>query len=419
MKRKRASGASWALPGWLVCGAVAAAAALPEPWQSWRYSLPIDVPAGGAGALVSVLVPPEVTVESREGWTDLRVIDEAGREVPYVLFARFGGITSSRRPVRMLEPARIEGGYFQALVDTGTGGELHNSLSLGVQSDGNLQTWVEVAVSTDQQDWRVVRERAPIYVLRAEGMGEHTEVTYPDSVSRYLRVRVLDGSDRYRVTSMEVGYETTTEAEYAPAGVTLSREAGASSDSVWTSGDASRLPVSRVSFTTSQPAFFRQASVEAASADGAWRTVHRGDLLRMRSGAEERAWLTLDFPEQSASRWRVTVHNRNDSALADLAPAAMTTPRHVVFQREPGRSYRLIHGHPRARAPQYELANLTDEKAMAAGEPATLGPVEVNDAWVDPSPWTEKYDAVLWVALIAAVLVLGAVAIRTLRSSER
>jgi hypothetical protein len=63
------------------------------------------------------------------------------------------------------------------------------------------------------------------------------------------------------------------------------------------------------------------------------------------------------------------------------------------------------------------MAHLTDAKTLEMAEPATLGAEDVNSAWVDPSPWTERHGAVLWVALVLAVIILGAVAVRTLRSS--
>jgi hypothetical protein len=393
------------------------AARLPEAWWHWRYSAPIETAPASSGRLVSVPVPASVTTRARREWTDLRVIDSRGGEVPFVLHARLGGKSFNRRLVPLLEPSAVEGSYQQAVADTGQGGAVHNSIKLRFETNQNLLSWVEIAVSGDLQDWRVVRARAPIYVLRAEGMGENTDVSYPDSASRYVRIRILDGSGKYRLRSAELGYQTDAIAERVPSGIALAASTNRSGQSVWTSdADASALPVSRVEFNTAQTSFYRSATVESDDGER-WRLVTGGDILRQPDGAGERAWLTIDFPEEHARRWRITVNNRNDAPVADLRPILLTAPRRIVLRQDSGESYRLLYGNPRAQAPRYDMAHLTDAKMLEMAEPATLGAEDVNPAWVDPSPWTERHDAVLWVALVAAVVILGAVAVRTLRSS--
>jgi hypothetical protein len=394
------------------------AAQLPEAWRHWRYSARIGTAPTSIGRLVSVPVPARVTTRARRDWIDLRVIDSRGGEVPFMLHARLGGKSFNRRQVPLLEPSAVEGRYQQAVADTGSGGVVHNSVKLGFETNQNLLSWVEIAVSGDLKDWRVVRERAPIYVLRAEGMGENTDVSYPDSASRFVRIRILDGSGKYRLRSAELGYQTAAIAERVPSGVALAASTNRSGQSVWTSdADASAFPVSRVEFQTTQTSFYRFATVESSDDGERWRPVTGGDILRQPDSSGERAWLILDFPEEHARRWRIAVNNRNDAPVADLRPILLTAPRRIVLRQDSGESYRLLYGNPRAQAPRYDMVHLTDAKMLETAEPATLGAEAVNPAWVDPSPWTERYDAVLWVALVLAVVMLGVVAVRTLRSS--
>jgi hypothetical protein len=392
------------------------AAQLPSAWQAWRFSAPIAVPAAPGGRLVSVAVPAAVTLRARREWTDLRVIDAQGGEVPFVLLARTGGRAASRFPAKLLEPSGVKGAYRQVVADVGDGAAVHNSVKLRFEAQKNLLSWVEVAVSSDLKDWRVVRDRAPIYVLRESGMGENTEVTYPDSASRYLRVRVLDGSETYLITAVEVGTETVTEAERVSAGLDLRASTDRQGNSVWTSdGDASAWPLSRVEFSAPPALFYRHVTIERSDTGEQWQRVADGDVLRAPDGARERAWLGVDFPETYARRWRVIVLNRSDAAVAGLQPALLTAVRRVVLKAEPGEAYRLLYGNPRGRASRYDMAELTDRRQLEAAESVTLGAGAENAAWVDPSPWTERHDTALWGALVIAVIVLGAVAVRTLR----
>lgn len=396
------------------------AAQLPAAWQSWRYSAPIAAPTVSSARLIGVAVPAFVTTRARRDFIDLRVIDGHGDEVPFVLLARTGGKTVARKSVQLLEPSVVAGAYRQVVVDAGEGTQIHNSAKLHLSTQKNLMGWVEIAVSGDLKDWRVICERAPIYVLREAGMGENTEVTYPDSVSRYLRIRVLDGVDFYLITGVDVGRETSSTAERVPAAIDLRASTDRQGNSVWTSeADAAAWPLSRLEFQAPDRMFYRHVTVESSDAGGPWHLVAAGDVLRAPDGARERSWLAVDVPETYARRWRVTVDNRSDVPVAGLSPVLLTAVRRVVLNQEPGGSYRLLYGNPLGRAPRYDMAQVTDRKQLDAAEPATLGAEEENRTWVDPSPWTERYDAVLWAALVLAVIVLGIVAVRTLRASAR
>ncbi len=103
--------------------------------------------------------------------------------------------------------------------------------------------------------------------------------------------------------------------------------------------------------------------------------------------------------------------------MAGLVPELYETPRRIVFRQEPGRSYRVVYGHSRVSAPSYDLARLTDPKAIDAAAAGTLGPEAVNPDYVDPAPWTERHPILLWIVLAVVVLALGALAVRALQST--
>jgi hypothetical protein len=123
------------------------------------------------------------------------------------------------------------------------------------------------------------------------------------------------------------------------------------------------------------------------------------------------------YQSRAARYWRVTVRNGNDAPVPRAMPTLYMTPRHVVFEQQPGRSYRLLYGQSEAKQPQYDLARRVNAKQMEAAVAAGLGPEAINTDWADPRPWTEKYDVVLWLALGIAVVLLGYSALRSLRRS--
>jgi hypothetical protein len=389
---------------------------VPEAWRQWHYASVIEAGDIPQTRLTSVVVPADVTARAQPDWDDLRVIDEAGREVPYVLHARFGGKRIERREARVLEPSFVPGKYAQVIVDAGPGGAIHNSIHLRVDSPQDLITWVEIAVSDEASEWRVARERAPIFSLKQEPRGERTDVSYPDSRARYLRARVLEDPARYKLTGAEIAFETVRPSERVAVGLGLVRMDRNPHRTIWQSpaGGEPRA-VSEVRFQTSQQRFFRAVAVESSRDGKEWLQAGTGEISRTTEGGRVQESLTVGFPERRASEWRVSVFNGNDAPIGDLALSAFSTPRRVVFRQEPGRRYSLLYGHSRAAAPEYDLARITAEAELDRAADAGLGPIVANEAYDDPAPWTERNPLVIWAALAAAVIVLGVLAVRALK----
>ncbi len=401
----------------LVVSALPLAAQLPDEWRHWQYAAPIEVTSVEAPRLVSVLIPDAVTAEAARDWADLRVIDEAGREVPYVLEARDGREQREWRPARLLDPGFVPNQYSQVVLDLGPDPGVHNAVVLEVGGTEDVQAGLQIAVSDDGQSWQVTAESVPIFRLREAGRGERTDAAYPPSRSRYIRLRILEQGRAVTITSARVAHEVVTPAERVPAGVSLQPvpPPSQSTDSVWMSEEGTERRLAEARFNTAATLLSRVVVVEAADERDRWRQVATGEIRRVPETADRT--LSLKFLETTGRRWRVTVRNGDDPPVPDLAPVLYTTPRRVAFRQEPGHSYRLIYGHARPEAPGYDLARLTRPDALAAAAPASLGAPIVNADFVDATPWTERHPAVVWVAVAIAVLLLGAMAVRTLRSS--
>lgn len=407
--------------GWLaaiVLGAVSVQAQLPEAWRHWQYAAPIEVTPAEEPRFVSVLVPDPVTAAAARDWADLRVIDEAAREVPYVLEVRDARERREWRAARLLDPGFVPGQYSQAVLDLGPDPGVHNAVVLELGGTEDIQAGLQIAVSDDGQSWQIAAGSVPIFRLREASRGERTDATYPASRARYVRLRILEGRRQVAITSARIAHEVVTPAERAPAGVALAPtpQDGQSNESVWVSaGDGAERRVAEIRFETSALQLSRPVALETADEHDRWRRVATGEIRRVPGSPDRR--LSIQFPEAVGRRWRVTVRNGDDPAVPDLAPVLYMTPRRVVFRQEPGHTYRLIYGHARPDRPGYDLARLTSPDVLAAAAPAALGTPVVNADFVDATPWTERHPAVVWVAVAAAVLLLGAMAVRTLRSS--
>lgn len=392
--------------------------ALPTPWAHWGYSAPLRVPALSEPRLVRVRVPEAVSREALAGWADLRVIDDTGREVPFVLHARTERLSRELRQVQLMDLTHKPGEDTRALVDLGAQAPVHNGIEIQTPLQ-ELFVRVAIDVSANAKDWRVLQEGAPIFRFAKSGLDGNQLVRYTDNASRYLRLRITDGPDRFPLRGVRVWHEVRQEAELVPMELHLRPDpASPAGESWWVAdaGPAGQL-LSQVAFSVEQAAFHRPVRIRTSDDGTTWRTAGSGDIHRMEGVEGVREQLRVGFAETRARFLRVEIVNRNDAPLAGTTLSLYATPRRVVLRAEPGRSYRLLYGNPRTAAAQYEMAQVTPAAALEAAAPAELGPGVANTAYADPAPWTERHPAVLWAALIAALAALGLLALRALKSS--
>jgi hypothetical protein len=395
----------------------AQAAELSAPWKNWQHSRPLQMPAAPS-EWARLTLPPEIYGPAQGNLADLRLIDQGGREIPYLLHAQQEQCQRTWRSAPVSDTGFIPGQYSQAVVDTGTDGAPHNALEITTDQK-DFFTWTEIAASDDRITWRIVREKAPLYRFDSDRLNKGEILNYPLTRSRWLRLRFLQGDKALPVTSAHITREVRTEAERSPLAASFQLAAEqAERESTWqTDLGRSLPPVSAIRFESSQAEFHRGVKVSTSEDGKSWRSIAHGQIYRHAAtvDAKQRAVLEISFPEARARFWRISILNRNDPALAGLHLQMLTVPRQMAFRREAGQDYRLLYGNPSATPAQYELAQVSSSAQWQSAPVATLGVEASNASYVSAAPWSERHPWLLWTALVAAVGMLAWMAITALR----
>ena len=413
----------------VICVALPAALAalagtsLPAAWKHWRYSRAIELatPDAATGTTTAVVAPPDLYAHAQTGLADLRVIDDRGTEIPYVIFQRLGSSKSSVLPMTLRENSFSAGAFTQLVLDAGAHAPFHNTVRIETGATDFIE-WVQVEASDDGHVWRMVQERAPIFRFRKNAHEGTQLVHYSENNAQYLRVRILDGDNKFLVSGAEILHETTEPAERVPLELAMIADAKQPAGrSVWKAELGAAMPlVTEVRFeVNAPPEFIRSVEISSSAVGKDWGSIRNAEIYRYRRGDAQQQELTVMISTAWAqSRFlRVEIVNGNDAALDAAAPKLYITPQHVVFQQQPGRSYRLLYGQERTERAQYDLGRRVNAAQMAAAVDGKLGLEEVNTDWVDPRPWTETHDIFLWLVLVVAVMLIGYAAVRSLRKS--
>jgi uncharacterized protein DUF3999 len=411
----------WIAAGILLgAGLTLAATPLPHAWRNWRYSRAIQLPSTDSTRLAAVIVPQDAYPHSQIWLPDMRIIDDAGSEVPYARYAKEGSASSKELPTELLENSFAPGLYTQIVVKLAEQTPFHNAVEINT-GESDFIEWVSVEASDDASVWRIVQERAPIFRFRKQSREGTQTVSYSPNNARYLRVRVLDGEKRFPIQGADVIYKTVEipEREVLYTDIVADPVVHPGETSWRVDLGTPSLSIREVRFAVNPAEFNRAVIISTSDDDATWSFFARGEIYRFLRDNTAEEQLRVFVPSYTTSRyWRITIENGNDAPLPGVTPSIYMTPAHIVFEQQPGHSYRLLYGQSRAVAPQYDLARRTDAKQEDAAVVGEVGPEEENPDYADPKPWTEKNGYFLWVVVGLAVLLLGYSAIRSLRRSS-
>jgi hypothetical protein len=378
----------------------------------FKYHRPVQAPGSGQHFFA---VDKSVWKNARPDLGDLRLCNGPA-EHPYALVIERGSLEHDHRSVRVLQQATVAG-KTQFFIDMqGVVEYDHIDLNLAAK---NFVAHAKVEGQDDLHgpQWAALAEPI-LYDLSRENLGENTMLRLPLSTYKYLRV-TIDGP----VKPLDV-VGASSEFRQEQKAVWRDLEGSPKSfnrdhDSVRVFDVPQNMPVERVSFDVdpNQPNFRREVEIR----NGQDVRIGSGEISKVhmiRNGNKVDAEdLNVDFSVLGEKTIQVIIHNGDDQPLR-LRASLQQHERRIYFDAPPSGQLTLYYGDEKLEQPVYDYAKLFQQEKNSAA--ALLGTEESNAAYTgrpDERPWTERHPAVLWIAIIAAVLVLGALALRSMKTA--
>jgi hypothetical protein len=186
-----------------------------------------------------------------------------------------------------------------------------------------------------------------------------------------------------------------------------------------------KVPLNRLLFQVEPAQVNFRRSVQVEDTKGA--PIVRGEISRVRidrAGTritnEELAVNVSGWsPDSSPGHLIITIDNGDNPPLAILGAEPLSLERRVYFDPQGKAALRLYYGDEKLSAPVYDYARFFHLDASAVE--AQLGPGAHNAQYTgrpDDRPWSERHMGILWVTMILAVLALGFLALRGLRTEQ-
>jgi hypothetical protein len=407
---------------------LAVAAASPEI-RYFRYERPLENLPAHAGQ-ACVVVDPGIFAHSAPGLADLRLYRD-GAETPYVIHLAAPAVAAQG----VIEPLDKGVRRGQTAFDAEMPDGHYSDLELAVTAHDFIAT-VQVSGSQTQTGSAETKLGSyTIFDLSKQRLGSSTVLHLPESDFKYLHFRIAGPLSPETITGLSVVRLPASQPQY----VTVAETAHLTQkghNSVFEITLPRRVPVDRLVFAAgAQPLLFsRDVSIQvepiqkapATDADATQypQTVTAsGNLLRVHSVQnghridEER--LTIDAPRadfETPAKWTITIDNGDDAPLKVESVHLQMLERDLCFDAAGSGGYKLYYGDGALASPRYDYATLFAPQADAAR--AALGSEQANAAFEarpDERPFTEKHPALLWAALVLVIVLLGAIALGSVK----
>jgi hypothetical protein len=361
-----------------------------------RFSKPLDRGSATGEEILAVPLDSDIYAGTRDGYPDLRIVDEHRAMVPYLLEPVARRQTT---PVRQTCASKVvslhvdEGKGLEIVVEldekapSATGATIRTPLAdyerrVRVYGSRTGDLWVPLVTdgvifdysrfmdvrnrdvvipANDYRRFKLVVEHeldereSPLRdLIRGRGEGKKDEqVEITQTLRRPFRI---DGVELWRTVETDRGSKAET-FPYPTADLRV--EPDVPNKATRVEIKSRREPLTSLSINTTSKNFSRPAKVFVPVQDGLrtdWLEIGHGTLSLIQFRGFRRAELRVDFPEQRQERYRLVIENADNPPLEITGISAEGTGRRLVFLGTEGRTYHVEYGSETAQPPSYDTA---------------------------------------------------------------
>ena len=361
------------------------------------------------------VVDEEIWSRARPDLGDLRIYDGEA-QVQYALSVQRGGTSSQEEVARVLNLGDL-GGHTEFDLDMGPIAE-YDRIRLNLDAKNFVITASLSGSNTVGERPATQLPPSTLYDFTSEQLGSNSVLRLPASSFRYLHIRLSSGITPQQVKGATVYNLQETKAIWASVG-SCGTPSQMQRTTTITCESPTRVPVDRIRFHVDpKQVNFRRA---VTLSDSTGRYESGGEVTRVRLNRAGTSVVSeeMDLPiaGQSSGQLMITIDNGDNPPLAIVGAQLLSLERRVYFDPQEKSSLKLYYGDYKLDSPIYDYARFFHADPGAAR--AELGPGVHNAAYggrPDDRPWSERHNAVLWLAMLVAVAVLAALAIRGLRT---
>lgn len=359
------------------------------------------------------VVDEEIWHHSRPDLADLRLYD-ADTPVQYALSEQRAGVSSGETEAKILNLGSVKG-HTEFDLDA-NGIPEYDRIRLRLDARDFVAT---ASVSGGNELGKAGVELPPstLYDFTQQQLGSNSQLKLPPSTFRYLHVTLSPGIRPQQVEGAAVGNLREQQASWIKIGSCASPQSPSHITIIACTLPA-KVPLNRILFQIppEQANFYRTVTIQ----DAGGVQVSSGEITRVRMNRGGALVTNENLALNLSGRYSqitIQIDNGDNPPLALVSVQPLSWERRIYFDPQGKSVLHLYYGDPQLAAPVYDYARFfrLDQSADAA----QLGPGSHNPQYSprpDARPWSERHSAILWSAMLIAVLILSALALRGLKA---
>ena len=365
-----------------------------------------------------IVVDEALWRHARPNLDDIRMY-AAESEIPYKMTVETGGSETEQKQFRVLQPASI-GGKTQFLLDMSDVDEYDRIHLTLITKNFVAHARVEGQDDPHGTSWALLGTTT-LYELSDEKLGSNSTLQIPLSAFKFLKVTVDSAVKPSDVKNGTAGATRAQKAVWREVTATSSLQQHGK-ETVITFDVPANTPVERLTLDIdpTQSNFYRQIQIRGTQ-DEPYNIDQISRIHMRRNGQKVDVERTsIELCGNCRRILKAVIQNGDDPPLKITAAHLLQWERRIYFDSGAGAPPWLYYGDEKLAAPEYDYAKLFQKDA--AVQAVALDSEVNNAAYVprpDDRPWSDQHPALLWIAILAAVIILGIVAVRSLTTSPK
>ena len=365
-------------------------------------------------------ITPEVYDKSDWTLSDTRIFSAGEKEIPYLIWNSTKQWNRERLSVDILNRSYITKSHTTFTLDLGAEYFKTNRLKI-VTTSIDFTRGVTIEGSPDNREFVIIKNDVYIFDYTTEHRTSGTEISYPKTDYRYLKVTIWDdGEAPLQNLGGEVSIVEETEGELVSLGSDIKKIVQKPNEAITEvviDLKYKNIPSNMMVLKIDGKNFWRDVHILSSNVDNAdrYREVESDLLYNISTQKFTRGKLTLEYPETQARYLKLIIENKDDAPLAISEVEVLGTPKKITFLAEPGVSYFLYFHNHMAPTPSYDIENTFSYIDLNSISRWTVGKVEKNPDYApieNEIPFSERHPWIIWGAIIFMVVFLGGIIVR-------
>jgi hypothetical protein len=380
--------------------------------NDWRYFKEVSILEKGTSRIV---LDEEIFSKAKENFSDLRLISEKNKEIPYELSLAKKLSTQEDYAVKLINNSYVSGKHSMVILDLQEKGKLINSLLIRTDLE-NFQRNVKVYGSDDLEIWNTLRDDAYIYDYtdkRGNFKSQNTSLAFPDSFFRYYKLEVSDQEESpikiISVMASDVKKEKIQEIE-KKIDFSVSENEEQKITQVILDLGQSGIPFEKMRIGIDDKNFNRQVLIYSSQDREKWDYVSRDYIFSYDTAKFKGEKKLISFNEIRKRFIKLEILNNDNASLRINSLFGFYIPREIFFQTEETGKFKLFYGNSHAVQPQYDFSSYSQYLDLESAKLVKISDQKDNPEYIKKAekelPFSERIPFFLPIVLISVSMLL-------------